>query len=621
MSDPVRGAWLGVPGWLWLWGFTAASLALFAARMARYLKVLAAARSERRWDQWPRRLRLFVVNVFGQRRLLDEPLIGTAHLIIFWAFLIYATTFGWALLRGLFPFLPVPYPDGVAWIRAALEVFALIGLAALAVAVLRRYVFPPPALERSRDATLILILIAAVLISSLVGIRTASEVVRTRAWWTHMAVVLGFLAYLPYSKHMHLLASPFGVFFGSLNPGWMPAPSDGASQREQFTWRQLFNGLACAECGRCDRACPSVTSGMPLSPKALIRQIRDLVREAAPAAGLVPARVTPAQIWACATCAACSQVCPVFNEHLPVIIEARRMLVARGEIEARLQETLTNFARYGNSFGTSPRSRAKWTQSLEFRIKDARKEPIEYLWFVGDYASFDPRLQAATRAAARLFQRAGLDFGILYDAEQNSGNDARRIGEEGLFEMLREKNLTAFGKAAFKKIVTADPHAYHALKNEYFNGQRPPVLHSSELLADLLGQGRLPLNPGPETTATYHDPCYLGRYNNIYRPPRSVIETLGLRLSEMPRSGPRSFCCGAGGGRIWMEDAPGLAQRPAEIRVREAAQTGASLLVVACPKDLVMFQDAVKTAGLEDRLAVRDLAELVEERLRPEGSA
>jgi len=621
MPDPVRGAWLGAPGWLWLWALTVISVALFAARLARYLKVLATARPERRWDRLPERLRLFVVNVLGQRRLVDEPLIGAAHVIIFWAFIVYATSFGWALLRGLFPFLPVPYPDGVAWMRTALEVSGVTGLAALAVAAVRRYAFPPPALERSRDATLILILIAAVLISSLAGIRAADEAVRTRAWWAHMVVVLGFLAYLPYSKHMHLLASPFGVFFTSLEPGWMPPASEGATRRDQFTWRQLFNGLACAECGRCDRACPSVASGMPLSPKTVIRQIRELVREAAPADGLVPERVAPEQIWACATCAACSRVCPVFNEHLPVIIEARRFLVSQGNVQTRIQETLTNLARYGNSFGASPRSRAKWTQELEFRIKDARKEQVRYLWFVGDYASFDPRVQAATRATARLFKSAGLDFGILYEGEQNSGHDARRTGEEGLFEMLREKNLTAIGRAAFEKIVTADPHAYNALKNEYFNGRRDLVLHASELLADLLRQGRLQLGPGPEQVATYHDPCYLGRYNNVYRPPRAVIEALGLRLREMPRSGPHSFCCGAGGGRIWMEDPPGVTQRPAEIRVREAAATGASLLVVACPKDLVMFQDAIKTAGLEGRLAVRDLSEIMAERLPPAGRA
>jgi Fe-S oxidoreductase len=237
---------------------------------------------------------------------------------------------------------------------------------------------------------------------------------------------------------------------------------------------------------------------------------------------------------------------------------------------------------------------------------------------VGDYASYDPRLQPVTRAAARVFQRAGLDFGILYESEQNSGNDVRRVGEEGLFEMLREKNQGALGKAKFDKIVTTDPHTYNALKNEYFpeNGK---VVHYTELLDGLIQAGKLPLRSKSNGAVTYHDPCYLGRYNGIYDAPRRVLHALGVRLTEMPRNRAQASCCGAGGGRIWMEDGPGVQERPAENRVREAAAVdGVSALVVACPKDLVMFQDALKTTGLENRLAVKDLIELVEECVVPE---
>jgi len=651
MSDPAGGVLFGLPARGVLWLVALAAITVFLRRVIGCARLLARARPEARWDRIPARLKRFAWEVLLQRKLLEEPVIGAAHLLIFWAFVFYAASFFWNLARGLLPFLPIPYADQAPWMAVALEVFGLLGLIALAAAAIRRYLFPPPRLEQTLDAGLILVLIAVVLLSSLVGAGAAglthgerggwhwiadlaatalgstglerSQAARLNIamWWVHMITVLGFLAYIPYSKHLHLLASPFGVLFGSLKPP-MPAASEGADRLEEFTWRQLFSGLACAECGRCDRACPALNSGFPLSPKMLMHQVKELVRAslttAADARGLLGERVKPEQIWACMTCLACIQRCPVSNEHIPVLVELRRRLMAQGALEARLQEALTNLARYGNSFGQSARNRPKWTQPLEFRIKDARKEPVSWLWFTGDYASYDPRLQPVTRAAARLFQRAGLDFGILYEAEQNSGNDARRAGEEGLFEALMEKNLAAFAKARFERIVTGDPHSLHALKHEYRWPNGPvAVLHYSELLCQLIRAGKLPLAKRLSGAVTYHDPCYLGRYNGIYAAPREVLRALGLRLIEMPRHGSRSYCCGAGGGRIWMEDVPGIRERPAESRVREAAATGAGLLAVSCPKDLIMFQDALKTTGLEAKLVVKDISQLVEEAMIP----
>jgi len=426
-------------------------------------------------------------------------------------------------------------------------------------------------------------------------------------WWSHMTIVLGFMAYLPYSKHMHLLAAPFSVYFGALAKSGMPDASEGAHIREEFTWRELLTGLACAECGRCERVCPANASGYALSPKTLAHQVKEMVRGAEGA----EIAATPREVWACTTCFSCMEHCPVFNEHIPLIVEMRRKWVSEGEVEEGLQQALTGLGRYGNSFGQSPRNRAKWTQGLPFKIKDARKEPVEYLWFVGDYASFDPRLADATRATAMVFEKAGLDFGILYDAEQNSGNDVRRSGEEGLFEMLRDKNLKALEKASFEKIVTTDPHSYQALKNEY-NGFR--VLHAAELVDELLKAGKLVPSSKSNIKVTYHDPCYLGRYNGVYDAPRRVVEATGARLTEMPRHGADAWCCGAGGGRIWMEDVAGVKERPAESRVKEAAALdGVEALVVCCPKDMVMFQDALKTTGLENKLVVRDAMELVKE--------
>jgi Fe-S oxidoreductase len=593
----------------------AVAFLLFGARLVRYVRTLALARPEMRWDQMPRRLLLVARQVLGQRRLINEPVIGFAHLLIFWSFVFYATSFFWNLARGLLPFLPVPYADRVEWMALAVDVFGILGLAALAVAAVRRYFFTPPRLERSRDATLILILITIVLSTSLAASASSSPAVYTAFWWAHMATVLGFLAYLPYSKHLHLLASPFGVFFSALDRDHMPRPSEGAASREQFTWRQLLSGFACAECGRCDRACPAFLSGNPLSPKMLVHHIKELARDANPPPVFTGVVESNESIWGCTTCGSCMEECPVYNEHIPLIVEMRRYLVGRGDVEGPLQEALVKFSRYGNSFGLSARARAKWAQGLGFTVRDARKEPVEYLWFVGDYASFDPRVQPVTRAVARLFQRAGLDFGVINEAEQNSGNDVRRVGEEGLFEALRDKNIDAMAKAKFEKIVTTDPHAYNALKNEYpsLHGR---VLHYTELLAGLIQTGKLPVAKHSNGRVTYHDPCYLGRYNGVYEAPRRVLGALGLDLAEMPRTREHAHCCGAGGGRIWMEDAPTNEMRPSESRVREAAAlAGVSTLAVACPKDLVMFQDAVKTTGLENQLAVRDIADLVEEHL------
>ncbi|HTP31398.1 MAG TPA: (Fe-S)-binding protein [Candidatus Acidoferrales bacterium] len=602
-----------MPDALHLWILTLAAFSLFGYRVARYIKTLAAARAENRWDHPGQRLKMVLVQVAGGRRLIEEPLIGVAHLVIFWAFVFFAASFFWDLVRGLFPFLPIPFADQVLWMRVALEVFGVLGLVALAVAAARRYLFPPARLEKSTDASIILGLIAIVLLSSLAFQWRG----RRAMWWVHMVTVLGFLAYLPYSKHLHLLAAPFSVFFASLRRGSVPAVSPGASRREEFTWRQLFSGLACAECGRCDRSCPSFQGGFALSPKMLMHHLKELVRGTEDGTGgnFVGQVVKREEIWACTTCLACMERCPVMNEHVPVLIEMRRRLVGEGDMDKSLQEALKNLNRYGNSFGAPPRARAKWAQQLDFPIKDARKEPVQYLWFVGDYASYDPRVNAATCAAARVFHKAGLDFGILGDSEQNSGNDVRLAGEEGLYESLQEKNLKAFGRARFQEIITTDPHSFQVLTHEYpaTNGART-VRHHTQLLSDLVLRSELPLRKKLRMRVTYHDPCYLGRYNAIFNAPRRVLAALGLDLVEMPRNRTYSYCCGAGGGRIWMEDPPIFNERPAVSRVNEAAAlSGVHTLVVVCPKDLVMFQDATKTAGLENRLEVKELSELVEQ--------
>jgi Fe-S oxidoreductase len=359
-------------------------------------------------------------------------------------------------------------------------------------------------------------------------------------------------------------------------------------------------------------ALPGQLRGQGLSPRDLILKLDAHVWERRNGRALHGDVVSAAEAWACTTCRACSQVCPVFVDHLATIVELRRHLLAQPGVNAQLMGALGNLRRYGNSFGKSDRQRAAWTKGLEAPIKDVRKEPAQTLWFVGDYAAYNPALTDVTRATARVFRRAGLDFGLLYDAERNAGNDVRRVGEEGLFDLLALKNKAALGKGRFAEVVTTDPHTYNTLKNEYELSW--PVYHYTEVLDQALAAGRLPVRRSLGYTVTYHDPCYLGRYNGVYAAPRRVLEAIGCRLVEMPRNRERGLCCGAGGGRIWMEEAPGAGERPAENRLREAAGLpGASRLVVACPKDLVMFRDAAKTTGLEERLAVTDLITLVDE--------
>ncbi|MBI4659014.1 MAG: (Fe-S)-binding protein [Verrucomicrobia bacterium] len=735
-ADPVNVFVLGIPGLALLWVLTLVVFTVFGRRVYRIIGLLRQARPENRFDRIGERVRRFARHGLLQPRLFNERSIGLPHFLIFWGFVLYAVCFGWSLMRGLLPFLRIPYPDDVSGVVWFLEIFAVLVLIGLGVAAARRAFFAPPHLHRSWDANLILALIAVLMLSTLLGqgFRAAAETVGSVAgvsnlgstgyqpvpsgdspdgmarpsftkssagvvlsassipvggsptgagespalpllrtgsntssagpiggwlgaltaksgtftgsatalakvmWWTHMVVVLFFLVYLPYSKHLHLLAAPFSVLFANLRPvgdlslaGANDDASAGASKWNEFTWKQLLNGFSCAECGRCDRACPAQTSGFPLSPQQIVQKLKQHLLAAgwaksAPlgplgngSSGLVGGAIAETEIWACTTCLACMERCAVLNEQIPLIIRMRRHLVNEGRVNRTLQDMLDNLTRYGNSFGKSDRLRAKWTQSLGWKIKDARKEPVEYLWFLGDYASYDPRLEATTRLTANIFQQAGLNFGILYEDERNSGNDVRRVGEEGLFEMLREKNLQMLAKAQFQTVITTDPHTYNTLKNEYhFERNGHAVLHYSEVLNSLISQDKLPLKRQLAERVTYHDPCYLGRYNEIYDPPRRVLRALGVELVEMPRNRNRSYCCGAGGGRIWMEDSPGIKERPSESRIREAvALDGVSALVVTCPKDIGMFRDALKTTGNEGKIVVKDLAELVWEAMQP----
>lgn len=465
-------------------------------------------------------------------------------------------------------------------------------------------------------------------------------------WWVHGLMALGFVALIPFTKAMHVVLDVANVALTDplaarrLPPAPAaqdggPAPNPGILTAQDLTWKELLSLDACTKCGRCHSVCPANAAGAPLSPRDVILDLRQWVdagagipavldREArgsctgplgASAMDVAGGVIPQETLWACTTCMACVEACPVGIEHVPTIVGMRRQLVDAGDVEPMLQQTLQHVAQQGNSFGKSSRMRARWTKGLDFKIPDARKEPVDLLWFVGDFASFDERSQDVSRRVATILHEAGVSFGLLYEGERNAGNDVRRVGEEGLFELLVEQNLDAFSGAEFRSIFTTDPHSLNTLRNEYPEfGEMRPVEHYTELLVRLIDEGVLQVAEPTGARVTYHDPCYLARYNGVTDAPRRLLRAAGAELVEMPRNGKDTFCCGAGGGRIWMDDS-GLAERPSEQRIKEAmALGGLDAFVVSCPKDLAMYSDAARTVGAP--FEVLEITALLERALR-----
>ncbi len=461
------------------------------------------------------------------------------------------------------------------------------------------------------------------------------------AWWISIGWVMFIVPYITRSKHTHFSVAPINLGLAKQNPRGQLDPAiplkviegqkfdPGAKFLPDLSWKRVLDSYACVQCNRCQDVCPANFYGRPLSPSALEVNKRYLLKEAT--FGSHPDRlglpltetvISPEAVWSCTTCYACVRVCPVGNEPMADIIDIRRRMLVDGyEIDSGVQNALQSLATNGNWMSKGKRLRGRWAKEMEFPVKNATEEPVEHLWFVGDTASFDERVIPNTKMVARIFNQGGLDFGIMYQNESNAGNDVRRVGEEGLFEQLVEQNMAAFGKAQFKQIVTTDPHSFNTLKNEYPQfGGKFEVKHYTVTLLKLIEEGKLTVkNKLSNYKVTFHDPCYLGRYNGGFTAPRKLLELLGVEFIEMPRNCENSFCCGAGGGQIWMgKVAPG--ERPAENRIKEALTTfeqnagdKKQLFIVTCPKDMVMYSDAVKTTGNEGKIEVRDIIQLVAE--------
>ncbi len=465
-----------------------------------------------------------------------------------------------------------------------------------------------------------------------------AESFRYFLWWLHGLLAFAFIALIPFTKVKHIFTAMGSLAVRDPLPAARLPKADlegesiGYKQITDFSWKHLLHLDACTKCGRCHEACPANATGFPLSPRDLVLSLRELSintleKRAIPEATALVAQggsvnqVRSETLWSCRTCAACLEICPVGIEHVPMIVEMRRALVEDGEMESTVQTALQQIQNKGNSFGENKRKRAAWAKKLDFTIKNARKEAVDVLWFVGDYASFDPRYQKVSMAFARILHTAGIDFGILYEAEMNAGNDARRVGEEGLYQHLAETNIKTLADCDYKRIVTTDPHSFNTIKNEYpeFEGTFG-IEHASTFIKRLLDDGAIKLPRRLDRRVTYHDPCHLGRLNRVFDAPRDVLNTLGAELVEMDRARENSFCCGAGGGRIWMAD-PIDKEKPSENRMHEAARIdGLETFVVGCPKCMNMFEDSVKSTGNEANIQVRELIELVEECMEPDTS-
>jgi Fe-S oxidoreductase/nitrate reductase gamma subunit len=469
-------------------------------------------------------------------------------------------------------------------------------------------------------------------------------------WAVHVIAFLAFLAILPITKLRHMITSPMNMYLrdrdrpkGAMKP--MPnlmeteLESFGAVKIEDFTWKQLFDTDACTVCGRCTSVCPAHATGKPLDPREIVLKVGEVmaatgappvsppvgvVGDIAITADSVFDRITSDEIWACTTCKACDEICPVNIEILDKILDMRRYLtLMESDFPAELGNTYRSMENSGNAYGLNQGERGDWAEQLEGVeiVEPGSPFDHEYLYFVGCAGSFDDRNKKTSRALSKLLQRAGIDFAILGPSELCNGDQARRSGNEYIFQMLAMQNVEAFNSMGVKKIITQCPHCFNVIKNDYPQiGGNYEVIHHSQLLDELVRDGRLSLaGASLAERVTYHDSCYLGRHNDVYLAPRRVVGSLaGIDLVEMPRNGTRGMCCGAGGARMWMEESTG--KKVNTERSQEAIATGASRVAVACPFCYVMFDDGVKGEGKDEEVRVQDIAEILWEAIESESA-
>lgn len=622
-------------------------------------------KEDKRSDKMGARIKSFLVEGIAHRKILQDFYPGSLHLCVFLGFII---PFGVILITQFMFTLPVLI---ARFISLTLDIIAVLAIVSLLLTLYRRYITRPSRLENKPEdfkalALILLILLTGVFLESLrlsvIGKDTQtwaplgkalSALINTAGWSVgtksllamivfriHFFLVLFTIAYIPFSKLFHIISSPINMIFRSLDPKGMlsfmdledeEAESFGIAKIEEFTWKHLLDLDACTSCGRCQEFCPAYLTEKSLSPKKVILDLKDHLHLRAPLILKAKSKNTEAEevpplvgnpieeeaLWACTTCRSCMEHCPVFIEHVDKIVDMRRYQVL---MESKFPEELTaafkGLETNSNPWGMGRDSRADWIKELEVPIiSETSGENIEYLFFVGCIRSYDDRNKKVTTAMVRILNHLGIKFAILGLEEGCCGDPARRVGNEYLYQILAQANIETFNRYNIKRILTTCPHCYNTLQNEYPQlGFNCKVVHHAEFLQENIQNGRLKLEHSLAKRTTYHDPCYLGRYNGIYNPPRDTLRSIpSLDLREMKRSRIDSLCCGAGGGWMWMDEKIG--KRINIQRLEDALATDPEWITTACPFCVTMFDDAIKDKNMEEELKIWDLAELVEQAL------
>ncbi|GAB4380379.1 MAG: heterodisulfide reductase-related iron-sulfur binding cluster [Calditrichia bacterium] len=669
---PTREIYWNISGVVWMYGLFLIALLIFSWKFYQRYRLWKLGFPEHRLDQLGKRLNLLLKYALGQGRVIKEKYAGIMHLLIYAGFVILfigtllvfiqvdftQPLFSWVFLKSTF----------YLYFSLILDVFGVLAIIGVLLAIYRRIWMKPLHLQNKGEDIVILGLFLLILLTGFVieglrlavqtpewgawspfgwllarfftGISAGKESLQTLhawSWWFHLIISLVFFAYMPYSKLFHVFTTPLNIFFQSLEPRGViskmeleEAEQFGASQITHFSWKELMDLDACTECGRCSDVCPATLTNKALSPMKVILDLRAHLSRSGPVllgggSGREknsPEKETPAmvgqvildeELWGCTTCRACQQACPVFIEHIPKIIEMRRHLVLEeSRFPTEVTTTFKNLETNGNPWGLSMEDREKWAEGLEVpRMREADGE-VDYLFWVGCAGAYDNRSQKVARAITRILTTAGINYAILGMEETCTGDAARRIGNEYLFQILAEQNVETLNRYRFKNIVTFCPHCYNTLGQEYRQfGGNYTVVHHTELLKELLDQGKIQLQKKADQVVTYHDSCYLGRFNDIYDSPREVLKAIpGLVLKEMPRSREKGFCCGAGGGRMWMEEKQPKVNHE---RVNEAARIRPRQIATACPFCSTMISDGINETGRQEEMGNKDIAVLVAE--------
>ncbi len=645
------------------------TLSLFALRARFLISLLRLGKEEDRFDRPVSRLRYFLGQVLFQRcvskNVTKKDWSGFGHMLIFYGFCAFAISYCFHLAEGFYAKLS-PSLFGSEFNNvffSVLDTVGLIVIAALIWAAIRRYVIKPFRLEPvgSKGAAVILLLIFALMIVGFcvegfrllaedkpfadwafvgmafsrifarMGLQDHSRSLFYILWYVHMIILFGFGIYLLYSKHLHILAAHFNLYFhswdpkGSLQPimDLEEAETFGASKITDFSWKQLLDLYACTECGQCNANCPATVSEKPLRPKELILDLRKHLlnhgrellnlkehnEEQYPC--IIEEAVTKEDLWDCTNCAACMEVCPVGVEHVQKIVDMRRYLVLmESNFPPELIPAFKGMERNSNPWNLGRATRADWAKDLGINPISENGD-MDLLYYVGCAGSYDDHGKKVSRAMVRILQAAGIHFGILGTKEGCCGDSARRIGNEYLYQMLAHENIETFHRYKVKKILVNCPHGYNTLKNEYPKlGGNFEVVHHTEFISDLIKKGKLHLEGELAKTITYHDSCCIGRYNGIYEPPRRIIASIPeTKMVEMDRNRRYAFCCGAGGGRMWMPRIRG--KRVYAIRTEEALSKNPDIIATACPFCTIHFEDGLKFYEAEEKAKILDIAELV----------